>query len=66
METTDVIQTISQVIGSLGFPIAACIYMWKYINTTLANFTDVMNRNTNVLIKLCEKLDSEDGDELHG
>ena len=43
----------------MGFPIVACIYMYKYINTTVKELTNVINDNTKILIKLSEKLENE-------
>lgn len=48
---------ITQVIGSLGFPIAACIWMAYFINTTIKDFTQAMQNNTLALEKLVSKLD---------
>lgn len=50
---------IVNVISSMGFPIVACIYMYKYINTTVKELTNVINDNTKILIKLSERLESE-------
>lgn len=37
------ITTISQLIGSLGFPVVACIAMFWLCNTTLKANTDAIN-----------------------
>lgn len=50
---------IVNVISSMGFPIVACIYMYKYINTTVKELTNVINDNTKILIKLSERLENE-------
>lgn len=55
------VKEITSLIGSLGFPIIACVYMWRYINTTMKDFTKTMEENTQVLIRLCEKLDDIEG-----
>jgi hypothetical protein len=60
------IATISQLVGSLGFPIVCCYFMYKYINTTMKDFTNTMSENTKMLTKLYERLDvliKKDGDE---
>ena len=44
-------------IGSLGFPIVCCYFMWRYINTTLKDFTDMMNKNNESISRLCDKID---------
>ena len=46
-----------QLISSVGFPIVACLFLWKYINDTLKEFTVVINENTKMLNKICDKLD---------
>lgn len=49
-------ETAVQLIGSLGFPIVCCIFMWKYINTTMKDFTKTMEENNKLLNLLCERL----------
>ena len=51
------IEVIVSLIGSLGFPIVCCFFLWKYINETMKEFTKTMSENTMMLAKLCEKLD---------
>ena len=58
------INAISQIISTVGFPIAMCIaLLWhiKTLNETRKNetekFTDALNRNTLMLQKLCDKMD---------
>lgn len=50
-------ETIVSLISSVGFPIVCCFFMWRYINTTLKDFTNTMNENTKMIAKLCEKLE---------
>lgn len=50
-------------LSSVGFPIVACYFMWKFINTTLAEFSKMLGDNTVAITKLCEKLGGEDGEE---
>ena len=45
-------------IGSLGFPIVCCYFMWKYINTTLKDFTGMMDKNNESIAELCSKIDT--------
>lgn len=54
----EIFNTISTLVGSIGFPIVCCIFLWKYINETMKSFTETMNENTKMLTKLCEKFDS--------
>lgn len=60
------INDISTLISTLGFPIAMCLIMCYYINKIndahkeeSDKFAEALNNNTVVLQKLCDKLDSE-------
>lgn len=44
--------TITQLIGSLGFPIAACCFMGWYMTNIMKEFRDAMNDNTMALKEL--------------
>lgn len=44
--------TIVSVIGSLGFPIAACCAMFWMMNTTIKEFKDSVAENTKAMIEL--------------
>ena len=57
------LETAVSLVSSVGFPIVCCFLMWKYINTTLKDFTNTMNENTRMIAKLCEKL--ERGDKIN-
>ena len=48
---------VTQMVSNVGFPIVACIFMAWFINNTLKDFTNTMRENTNMLAKLCDKLD---------
>lgn len=52
---------ITTLISTLGFPIVCCVFMWRYINTTLKEFTKTMTENTALLQKLIDKLDDKKG-----
>ena len=54
----EIFNTISTLVGSIGFPIVCCIFLWRYINETMKSFTETMNENTKMLTKLCEKFDN--------
>lgn len=54
MENYDVLISL---VGSLGFPIVCCYFMWRYINTTLKDFTEMMNKNNESISRLCDKID---------
>lgn len=51
------IELAVSLIGSLGFPIVCCFFLWKYINETMKEFTKIMSDNTIMLQKLCERMD---------
>lgn len=55
MEVNEIISLVS----SVGFPIIACVFMWRFISTTLKEFTSTMVQNTAVLTKLAEKIDKD-------
>lgn len=50
-------ETAVSLVSSVGFPIVCCYFMWKYINTTLADFTKMMNKNNESIASLCDKID---------
>lgn len=59
------INEISTLISTLGFPIGMCLIMCYYINKIndahkeeTYQFAEALNNNTLVLQKLCDKLDS--------
>ena len=58
------LDTIQQTSSNLGFPIAACIFLAKYITDQskehkeeMANMTDALNKNTHVIFVMSEKID---------
>lgn len=59
----DIFQQISALIGSLGFPIVSCVFLWKFISTTLKDFTTSLNANTKLLDKISVKLDEMERDK---
>lgn len=61
--------TIIAAIGSLGFPIVACVLMgWMFMKFTdnyradIKSMTEIVNNNTMAIQKLVDKLDKEDRD----
>ena len=52
-------QIITSAISSIGFPIVCCIALFKYINSTMKEFTQQITANTKMVEKLCNKLDDE-------
>ena len=55
----EIFNTISTLVGSIGFPIVCCIFLWKYINETMKSFTETMNENTKMLTRIYEQLDQK-------
>lgn len=63
---------ITQIISSVGFPIAACLICFWYVNKLtethkeeVNKLTDALNNNTVVMQKLCDKLGVQtDADNL--
>lgn len=62
--------TISGLISSVGFPIAACIYMAYSNNKSeeryrqdIDKMRETVDNNTKIMIKVCKKLDIKEGDE---
>lgn len=49
-----------QLISSVGFPIVCVMFLWKYVNTTMKEFTDTMREVTQTLTKLMQKMDDID------
>ena len=57
---------IIQVVGGLGFPIAACIAVFWYLmkesenhKTEVSKLSDALQNNTIALTKLCDELEKE-------
>lgn len=60
------IDSITTLVSTVGFPIGMCLIMCYYINKIndvhkeeTDKFAEALNNNTIVLQKLCDKLDSE-------
>ena len=51
------VNAIASVVSTVGFPIVCCFGMAYYINTTLKEFTKVMNEHTVALEKLSTVID---------
>ena len=50
-------EQIANLLGSFGFPIVACVFLWKFISTTLQEFTKAMTNNTKMLEKVSDSID---------
>lgn len=49
--------SIIQAIGSVGFPIVACVGLFWMVNTTMKEFTATVDRLNESIIKLTTKID---------
>lgn len=54
-------ESVVSLISSVGFPIVCVMFLWRYVNTTLKEFTTTMHENTMMLQKVYDKLDVMDG-----
>lgn len=61
------INTLIQLVGSLGFPIVACgALFWRMVKSDeqhkeeMYKMSEALNNNTAALVKLTEKIDKED------
>lgn len=61
LDKEDIMETVVSLISSVGFPIVCVIFLWRYVNSTLKEFTTNMHENTMMLQKVYDKLDSVDG-----
>lgn len=59
----DIMNEAVQLISTVGFPIVCVMFLWRYVNTTMKEFTDTMRGNTAILTKLMQKLDDLGGDK---
>lgn len=57
------VNAIVNVVSAVGFPIVCCFGMAYYINTTLKEFTKVMNEHTVALEKLSTVIDKHADNE---
>ncbi len=60
------VNTLIQLVGSLGFPIVACgALFWRMIKSDeqhkeeMNKMSEALNNNTSALVKLTEKLEKE-------
>lgn len=54
------IDIITQLIGSIGFPIAAFVMLYYMMNTTLKDLQTTMSENTTAITKLIEKMEVDE------
>lgn len=51
--------TIGELVNTVGFPVAAFCLMFYMVNSTLKELQTTVNKNTEVIVRLEEKLDRE-------
>ena len=52
-------ETITQLISNVGFPIACCIGMFWYINNTQKETNQLLTNLTETMTKIVDRLDNE-------
>ena len=64
------LEEISKLITTLGFPIVCVFFLWRSIQDTMKNqqeetkrLREILEKNTLVLTKLMERLKVEEGDD---
>lgn len=55
--TTEIISQVIQGISTVGFPIVACYYLYKMITDTLTRYGEKLDKNTEALNRIADKLD---------
>ena len=58
------IATITQLIGSVGFPIVCCIYLINTNNKTIEELRKTIENNTEVIIRLSSKLGADNNEQV--
>lgn len=51
--------SIGELVNTVGFPVAAFCLMFYMVNSTLKELQTTVNKNTEVIVRLEEKLDKE-------
>lgn len=51
--------SIGELVNTVGFPVAAFCLMFYMVNSTLKELQTTVNKNTEVIVRLEEKLDRE-------
>ena len=65
--------TITSLVSNLGFPIVCVFFLWQSIKDTMKNqqeetkrLREILEKNTQVLTKLIERLKIDEGDDEDG
>lgn len=59
------VNSIITLVGSLGFPIVACAYLAWFTNTTIKEFRESMDRNTDLLKEIKTWIQAIGGGQSH-
>ena len=62
----DVVNTITQLISNVGFPIACCIVLFWQMNKQRESMDELKNtieKNSTILDRVFDKLDKMDGED---
>lgn len=50
------IETVVQLISTVGFPIVCVWFLWRFVTTTMQEVKKTVDANTEAIAKLCEKI----------
>ncbi len=45
-------------ISSVGFPIVCCFMLWQYMKTTMKDFQAKIDKNTEIMTRLYERIET--------
>lgn len=54
---SEVANMIVTMVGSLGFPIVACVFLFRFISHTMKDMTTALDNNTTVMNNLIAKIE---------
>ena len=66
VHTMDVVNTITQLISNVGFPIACCIVLFWQMNKQRESMDELkttIEKNSTILDRVFDKLDKMDGED---
>lgn len=53
------VNSVVTIISTVGFPIAMCVYLVWFQNTTMKEMLNTINKNTEAINKMIERIDRE-------
>ena len=54
------IETVVQLISTVGFPIVCVWFLWRFVTTTMQEVKKTVDANTEAIVKLCERIGEKD------